>query len=116
MAEALAALNPQLTVKPLTGSFHNPWPDRIDELYAFLGMSQPSKSISWQRAGNKAVRDNLGKLVRTRNQIAHGTVGVTVYKSDITRLRRYVEGFAQRFDALVRDQVHALTGTYPWPA
>lgn len=115
MAEALAALNPHLGVKPLTGNFHNPWPDRIDELFAFLGMNQPSKSISWQRAGNKAVRDNLGKLVRTRNQLAHGTTGVSVYKSEITSLRKYVEGFAQRFDELVRHQVQSLTGAPPWP-
>lgn len=115
MAEALAGLNPQLGVKPLTGNFHNPWPDRIDDLFEFLGMNQPSKSVSWQRAANKAVRENLGKLVRTRNQLAHGMTGVTVYKSEVLSLRKYVEGFAQRFDVLVREQVHSLTGAYPWP-
>jgi hypothetical protein len=56
MAEALAALNQQLDPQPLTGGFHNPWPDRIDDLFAFLGMLKPSRSISWQRAGNSAVR------------------------------------------------------------
>lgn len=116
MAEALAAVNPQLEVKPLTGGFHNPWPDRIDDLFAFLGMDKPSKSISWQKAGNAAVRNNLEKLVRTRNRLAHGATNVQVYKTEVTSLRKYVEGFSERFDAAVRDQVHTLTGTHPWPA
>lgn len=116
MAEALAALNPALEVKPLTGNFHNPWPDRIDDLFAFLGMEKPSKDISWQRAGNDAVRKNLNELVRTRNRVAHGVTEVPVYKSEVTMRRRYVQGFAQRFDVRVRDQVHLLTGTYPWSA
>jgi hypothetical protein len=116
MAEALAALNQHLDPRPLTGGFHNPWPDRIDELFAFLGMTKPSKAVSWQRASNAAVRENLNKLVRTRNRLAHGTTGVTVYKTEVTSLRKYVEGFAQRFDGLVRDQVRTLTGTYPWTA
>lgn len=115
MAEALAALNQQLDPKPLTSGFHNPWPDRIDELFAFLGMSKPSRSISWQRAGNTAVRENLNKLVRTRNRLAHGTVGVQVNKSEVISLRKYVEGFAQRLDDLVRTQVLTLRGSYPWP-
>ena len=116
MEEALAALNPQLNVKPLTGQFHNPWPDRIDELFAFLGMDRPSRAISWRGAGNPAVRRNLEKLVRTRNQLAHGTTGVRVYKNEITSLRRYVEGFASRFDGVLRGQMHTLTGSYPWAA
>jgi len=114
MAEALTAVNPKLNAPTLTGGFHNPWPDRIDQLFAFLGMSKPSKNISWQKASNTSVRSNLEKLVRTRNKLAHGTTGVKVYKSEVTSLRKYVEGFAQRFDADVRAQVKALTGSNPW--
>jgi len=114
MAEALAALNPQLNAPTLTGGFHNPWPDRIDELFAFIGMQKPSKNISWQKASNSAVRKNLETLVRTRNKLAHGTTGVTVNKTDVARLRKYVEGFAERFDKAVRSRVHALTGKNPW--
>jgi hypothetical protein len=116
MAEALAPLNARLDPHPLTSGFHNPWPDRIDDLFAFLGMDKPTRAISWQRAGNAAVRSNLEKLVRTRNQIAHGTTGVTVRKFEVTSLRKYVEGFAQRFDGDVRRQVRTLTGSNPWTA
>ena len=114
MSEALSAIHTDLNPKTLTGSFHNPWPDRVDDLFAFLGMSKPCRQISWQRAGNDAVRSNLERLVQTRNRIAHGTVGVTVHMTDIRRYRGYVEGFTPRFDRLVRQQMRALTGTYPW--
>lgn len=115
MAEALAALNGSLDPETLTRGFHNPWPDRIDDLFAFLGMSRPTKSIRWQKASSNTVRDNLAGLVRTRNQLAHGTTGVTVHKAHVERYRRYVEGFAQRFDTAVRRQVCGLTGSDPWP-
>jgi hypothetical protein len=114
MAEALSAINPELNASTLTGGFHNPWPDRIDQLFAFLGMSKPARQISWQKASNASVRSNLEKLVRTRNKLAHGTTGVKVAKSEVIGLRKYVEGFAQRFDADVRAQVQSLTGSDPW--
>lgn len=116
MAEALEAVNPKLVPDVLTYSFHNPWPDRIDDLFGFLGMASPSKKISWQKASNKSVRVNLGDLVRTRNKVAHGTVGVKAYKVEVARFRGYVEGFSKHFDSAVRSQVHKLTGSDPWPA
>lgn len=116
MAEALRAINPNLNAPTLTGGFHNPWPDRIDSLFAFLGLEKPSREISWRKAGNKTVLENLEILVRTRNKLAHGTTGVTVYKADITRIRNYVTGFAERFDQMVRAQVRVLTGSFPWPS
>jgi RiboL-PSP-HEPN len=115
-AEALVAVNPALRGEPVTRGFHNPWPDRIDELFAALGMKKPARSISWKRAGNKAVCDNLELLVHTRNKIAHGTTNVTVYKYEVGRYRRYVEGFSKGLDKAVWVQVRKLTGTAPWPA
>jgi hypothetical protein len=61
-----------------------------------------------------AVKKNINELVATRNAIAHGTTGVTVHKSTVTRYRRYVVGFAKGFDNLIRDRVSTLTGTSPW--
>jgi hypothetical protein len=116
LGEALAALNTSFDPEPLVANFHNPWPDRIDALFAFLGMSNPSRSISWQRANNASVRTNLEGLVSTRNRIAHGVTDVTVRKSEVLRYRGYVEGFTARFDRAVRTQVRTLSGSYPWPA
>jgi hypothetical protein len=115
-AEALAAINPKLLGEPLTRGFHNPWPDRIDQLFSALSMDRPARKISWKRAGNKAVRDNLELLVSTRNKIAHGTTDVTVYKLQVERYRRYVEGFSKGLDRALRVQVRNLTGTAPWLA
>jgi HEPN superfamily RiboL-PSP-like protein len=113
MTEALAALNTDLDPKPLLAHFHNPWPDRIDDLFGFIGMEAPCRGVSWQRAGNLSVRTNLGELVQTRNRIAHG-VAVNVRKVDVTRYRRYVEGFTASFDRSVRSHVRGLTGQNPW--
>jgi HEPN superfamily RiboL-PSP-like protein len=115
MTEALSALNADLDANPLLANFHNPWPDRIDDLFAFIGMQKPCRGISWQRASNPSVRTNLEELVRTRNRIAHGVTGVNIRKVEVTRYRRYVEGFAARFDRAVRSHVRGLTGHYPWP-
>ena len=87
----------------------------IDDLFAFIGMQKPCRGISWQRASNPSVRTNLEDLVRTRNRIAHGVTGVNIRKVEVTRYRRYVEGFAARFDRAVRSHVRGLTGHYPWP-
>ncbi|HEX6603044.1 MAG TPA: HEPN domain-containing protein [Solirubrobacterales bacterium] len=114
-AEALSAVNSSLRGAAVTSGFHNPWPDRIDKLFAAIGMEQPCRSISWKKASNKAVRGNLELLVKRRNKIAHGTTDVTVYKEDVMRHRRYIEGFTERFDRAVRDHVKTLTGTFPWP-
>lgn len=115
MAEALETINPDLDPAVLIRGFHNPWPDRIDELFAFLGLEKPAREISWQKAGNKTVRENLEILVGTRNRVAHGATGVTVYKTDVVRLRKYVLGFAERFDQKVRARVVTLVGLDPWP-
>jgi len=98
----------------LTDRFHNPWPDRIDDLFAFLGLVKPSRQISWQKASNASVRKNIEDLVRVRNRIAHGSTGTSVVKAGITRWRKYVEGFASRFDNVDREQVKVLAGNYPW--
>lgn len=83
-------------------------------LFGFLGLDKPCDSISWQKAGNAAVKRNINELVEKRNSMAHGTTGVTVYKTEVTRYYRYVVGFAKGFDDLVGDRVEALTGQRPW--
>jgi hypothetical protein len=116
MTEALAVINGDLDPTPLLSNFHNPWPDRIDELFAFMGMVKPCREISWQKASNQSVRTNLEELVRTRNRIAHGVTGVSVRKVDVIRFRKYIKGFTERFDKAVRRRVRDLTGSYPWPS
>jgi len=114
LSEAVSAVHTGLATDDLTKRFANPTTGNVDGLFRFLGLNKPCDSISWQRAGNAAVKKNINELVETRNAIAHGTTGVTVHKRMVTRYRQYVVGFAKRFDNLVRDRVATLTGTSPW--
>jgi hypothetical protein len=116
MRESLAAIDPQLDADPLLRGFGNPWPNRIDELFSFLGMRQPSHRISWEDASSTHVRERLEHLVRVRNQVAHGQIDVVVYRRDVTDLRGCVEGFARGMDAAVHAHLTTLTGAAPWAA
>lgn len=116
MREALEAIDPALDADPLLRGFGNPWPNRIDELFSFLGMRQPSHGIGWEGAPASEVRSRLEHLVRTRNQVAHGQIDVTVVKADVASLRGYVEGFSRGMDAAVHAHLGTLTGRPPWPA
>lgn len=114
LEESVAALDQHLDSSVLTARFNQPTPSNIDTLFGFLGLKKPTQEIRWQKAHPETVRSNLNQLVETRNQIAHGRTGVTVHKRDVARLRRYVEGFCERFDKAVRRQVQEITGNHPW--
>jgi hypothetical protein len=113
MRDALRAVEPGLDHAHVVYGFANPTPDKIDNLFSVLGMRKPCNRVSWRGASSDSVKRNRKSLVVTRNRIAHGT-RARVTKDDVDRYRRYVEGFAQRFDALVRDRVRRLTGASPW--
>jgi hypothetical protein len=114
MAEAIHAIDPQLNPARVNAGFANPKPDRIDDLFGFLGLSKPSNAVKWRNAPNARVKQKLRDLVDARNRIAHGRTGVRVLKDDVTSYRRYVEGFAKEFDDLVQARVQAITGQAPW--
>lgn len=116
MRESLEAIDPQLDADPLLRGFGNPWPNRIDELFSFLGMRQPSHEICWEEATSSHVRGRLEHLVRIRNQVAHGQIDVSVAKADVTTLRTYVERFSRGMDGAVHAHLVTLTGREPWPA
>lgn len=115
VAEALHAINAELNPKRVNAGFANPSPDRIDDLFEFLGISKLTSQVSWRKASNASVKKALRDLVDMRNRIAHGALGVTVYKRDVTRYRSYVTGFAERVDEVVRQRVEGITGDgAPW--
>ncbi len=61
------------------------------------------------------MKRTINDLVAVRNRLAHGAHGVTVYKYEVERYRRYVTGFAMKIDGLVAERVAVMTGTRPWP-
>ncbi len=100
----------------MTHRFANPSTGNVDRLFAVLGLNQPSDSVSWQHAGNDAVKRNINQLVDSRNAIAHGATGVDVSKATVERYRKYVVGFAGGIDNLVRARIGDVTGIAPWTA
>jgi len=114
LAETLNALNRHMNSQRLNRSFMNPTPDKIDGLFELLGMERPSRRVRWRNASNTRVRGALKSLVEVRNALAHGEMGVSVLKKDVTRYRKYVEGFASRFDDAVLTHAREKLGVTPW--
>jgi hypothetical protein len=100
-------------VRQGTSTFGNPHADRIDSLFASIGLPDIMDGISWQRCANQTVRSRLTDYIRLRNTIAHGTL-VTVHKAKVTSFKRFVEVFAERFDHHVAREVASVIGTSPW--
>lgn len=112
--EAFLALPGGLDPAHVVSRFSNPSPTNINKLFSVIGMTKPTTSVRWQGASNESVLRNLNGLVETRHRIAHGVLGVPVYKQEVERYRRYVEGFSRRFDGLVGDRIEQATGARPW--
>ena len=58
-------------------------------------MRREGAQLAFTHPGDQRLLDNLNELVAIRNQLAHGGTGVTVRKSEVTRFRTYVVGFAR---------------------
>jgi len=93
--------------------FGNPQPDKIDSLFALLGIERITGQISWRNAQNKRVKERLRELVNLRNQIAHGN-SVTVYRERVVRFMSFVDNFTERFDEELRGYLRARLGRNPW--
>jgi len=94
-------------------SFRNPRSEAIDQLFCSIGVSKVLDSISWRKASNSTVKQRLAAYVKLRNRIAHGEEE-SVKKEKVEGFRRFVELFAQKFDAKVHDELQNTTGTSPW--
>lgn len=114
LREAVQAVHAELNPEPLVERFNTPWPRNIDSLFAVIGLPRASRNISWRRASASMVIERIEELVRTRNRIAHGTTNVRVSKANVTRWRRYVEGFARKLDERVALHLLSITGDLPW--
>ncbi len=113
LQEALKVINDGLNSDSLARDFTTPRANNIDRFFLILGIKQISLQPSWQKASNKLVRKNIDALQDARNAIAHGDKNARAKKSDVTRFRKYVVGFADSIDQLVSDQVGRLMNTAP---
>ena len=93
----------------------NPNTENITKLFASLGYPSILDSISWQRMSNAQLKGKLRTFNMLRNQIVHGSSG-TVSKGQVENYLNVFTSFANKLDAQLRAQVHAVTGAYPWAA
>lgn len=114
LQEALSSLNPGLSADSIRRDFTTPRARNIDRLFILLGIEKMSFKHSWQRASNKSVRAAIEELQDARNAVAHGEKEAKATKSDLTRFKGYVLGFAKATDEVVASRIRELTGTRPW--
>lgn len=94
-------------------TFSNPHSDRIENLFASIGMPAVMSSLSWQKTSNVSVKRRLANYIKLRNQIAHGTQA-SIRKSTAVAFSRFVQNFADRFDDQIKQNVQSFTGSPPW--
>lgn len=114
LQEALSSLNTGLNADSIRRDFTTPRTRNIDRLFLLLGIEKITQKPRWQKASNKTVRNAIEALQDARNAVAHGERDAKATKSDLTRLRKYVLGFANAVDALVSDRIYELTTSRPW--
>ena len=103
----------EVLIERALAGFSNPHAQRIDDLFATIGLPKITDDLSWQRASNRAVKRRLTAYIQVRNSIAHGgQEGVTKQKVD--EFKRFVEVFAKNFDKRVREEVQRVVGKAPW--
>ena len=93
--------------------FGNPHSERVDGLFASLGLPEMTGDIEWSRCKNKQVKARLKEFIQLRNKIAHGE-RVRVTKRNVTVTKAFVERLAGKFDERLFEVMHELTGQEPW--
>jgi hypothetical protein len=101
------------TVTDAAPTKRNPNGTNIKLLFATLGFSDILDGISWQRCTNQTMRNRLQAFNELRNEIVHGT-STNVSKNEVKGYLSSWSALAQRVDAKLRREIHAVTGNYPW--
>lgn len=98
-----------------SGNLHNATTAKVDRLFFHLGLPwiMRHQRIRWQKFSNDKVRSELDRIVRTRNEVAHGK-SPHIRKSTAKRWKGVIERLADRIDAIVASHVESQTGARPW--
>ena len=85
-------------------SFSNPHADRIDRLFASIGLLRITNKLSWQKASNRSIKNRLTSYITLRNKLAHGEQE-RVDKATVIRFMNFVKVFAKKFDELINNKI-----------
>jgi hypothetical protein len=91
----------------------NPNSKNIKRLFATLGFNDILAGIRWQNCTNHTLRTRLNDFNELRNDIVHGT-STNVNKDVVTGYLSSLKALADRLDAKLRIEIHAIMGTFPW--
>ncbi len=91
----------------------NPNTKNIKKLFSTLGFPDILDGIAWQNCTNHTLRTRLNDFNELRNDIVHGQ-SITVNKDVVTGYLSPWTALADRLDAKLRREIHAIKGVYPW--
>lgn len=88
---------------------------KVNRLFFNVGIPwiMQRQRMRWQKFSNESVRTELDRIIRIRNQVAHGE-SPTIRKNTAKRWKGVVERLADRLDLIVSDEVEDKTGKRPW--
>jgi len=98
------------------GSFNTPRADRVDALFqSMVGLNKLSSKWHWQGMTAKQARENLGRLISLRGEIAHRVAtSRSVTQQDVRNYASFVGRLCVISSNSVREFVHARVGKFPW--
>ena len=98
-----------------SGNLHNATTSKVNRLFFNLGIPwiMHHRRVRWQKFSNESVREDLNRIVKTRNAVAHGE-SPYIRKATVIRWKGVIERLADRIDAIVAGHVEEQTGARPW--
>lgn len=98
-------------------TFNTPKPHNVNALFKkLIGIENISTNWSWPGMSHTSACTKLRKFIETRGAIAHrGELPQTVTKAYVERHRTFVNRLAVRTSNVVREEIRATVGTFPWP-
>lgn len=92
--------------------FGNPHWEKVDALFASLGLPDMTAAIEWRNFKNSQVKERLREYIQLRNQIAHGE-RVKVWKPHVTTMMSFVNHLASAFDERLYEVMTEVIGQDP---
>ena len=88
---------------------------KVNRLFFNVGIPwiMHNQRIRWQKFSNESVCSELNRIIRTRNEVAHGG-SPTIRRRTAVRWKRVIERLADRLDLVVAEEIERQTGSSPW--